>query len=91
MLVARQFVVRGRVQGVGFRFFTERAARAEGLSGWVRNREDGCVEALVEGDRESVDRFERQLHRGPGSARVESVEVIDAAPSSRASGFQIRS
>jgi len=91
MLVARQFVVRGRVQGVGFRFFTERAARAEGLSGWVRNREDGCVEALVEGDRESVDRFERQLRRGPASARVESVEMIDAAPSSRASGFQIRS
>ena len=90
MLVARQFVVRGRVQGVGFRFFTERAARAEGLSGWVRNREDGCVEALVEGDREAVERFERHLRRGPSAARVEAIEVIDAAPSSRQSGFQIR-
>ena len=90
MLVARQFVVRGRVQGVGFRFFTERAARAEGLSGCVRNREDGCVEALVEGDREAVERFERHLRRGPSAARVEAIEVIDAAPSSRQSGFQIR-
>jgi acylphosphatase len=90
MLVARQFVMRGRVQGVGFRFFTERAARAEGLSGWVRNREDGCVEALVEGDREAVERFERHLRRGPSAARVEAIEVIDAAPSSRQSGFQIR-
>jgi len=91
MLIARQFIVRGRVQGVGFRFFTERAARAEGLSGWVRNRDDGCVEALVEGDREAVDRFERQLRRGPASARIEAVEAIDAAPASRAAGFQIQS
>lgn len=91
MLVARQYVVRGRVQGVGFRFFTERAAQAEGLSGWIRNREDGCVELLAEGDRDAVDRFERHLRRGPAASRVEAVEVIDAAPSSRHTGFQIRS
>ena len=82
MLIARQFVVRGRVQGVGFRFFTERAARAEGLSGWVRSRDDGCVEALVEGDRDAVDWFERQLRRGPrrrGSKRLRSSTPRPAA------------
>jgi acylphosphatase len=50
MLVARHYVIGGRVQGVGFRFFSQAAASREGIGGWVRNRADGCVEVLAEGD-----------------------------------------
>jgi acylphosphatase len=63
MRVARRFVVSGRVQGVGFRYFAADAARREGLSGAVRNLEDGTVEALAQGEAESVERFERALRR----------------------------
>jgi acylphosphatase len=90
MLVARRFVVSGRVQGVGFRFFTVDAARREGLNGWVMNRQDGRVEVQAEGDREAVDRFERQLRHGPPGSRVESVDVEDDVPAGRATGFMIR-
>jgi acylphosphatase len=91
MLVARRFRVSGRVQGVGFRFFAQEAAAHEGLSGWVRNLDDGRVEALVEGDREAVERFERKIRRGPPGARVEDVVVDDATPSGRGGGFLVRS
>jgi acylphosphatase len=90
MLVARRFVVSGRVQGVGFRFFAMDAAAREGLHGWVMNRGDGCVEAHAEGDREAVERFERQIRRGPPGARVETVQVDDDVPAGRATGFVIR-
>jgi acylphosphatase len=90
MLVARRFVVSGRVQGVGFRFFVEDAARHDGLSGWVRNLPDGRVEAFVEGDAEAVDRLEGKLHRGPGGARVQHVEAHDEVPSGARAEFQIR-
>jgi acylphosphatase len=89
MLVARRFVVRGRVQGVGFRYFAAEAAGVEGLSGWVRNRDDGAVEVSVEGDAESVVRFERKIRRGPPAARVDDVLVEDGAPSGRLGGFRI--
>jgi acylphosphatase len=91
MLVARRFRVSGRVQGVGFRFFAQEAAAHEGLSGWVRNLDDGQVEALVEGDREAVKRFERKIRRGPPAARVEDVFVDDDTPSGRGGGFLVRS
>jgi acylphosphatase len=91
MLVARQFVVRGRVQGVGFRFFAERAARAEGLSGWVQNQPDGSVEVVAEGDRESVIRFEAKLRRGPAGARIDRFDAYDDVPSGRADGFTVSS
>lgn len=90
MLVARRFVVSGRVQGVGFRFFVVETARRENLHGWVMNRADGCVEAHAEGDREAVDGFERQIRRGPPGARVEVVHVSDDVPTGRATGFMIR-
>ena len=70
----------GRVQGVGFRYFTLDAARREGLSGYVRNLDDGRVEALAEGEAESVVRFERALRQGPSRSRVEHVLIEDAAP-----------
>jgi len=90
MLVARRFVVSGRVQGVGFRMFVSDAAHVEGLTGWVLNRADGTVEVLAEGDREAVRRFEARLRRGPAGARIERVDADDDTPSGRASGFTIR-
>jgi acylphosphatase len=90
MLVARRFVVSGRVQGVGFRFFADEAARVEGLSGWVRNLPDGRVEARAEGDREAVERFGRRLARGPGGARVDRIETLEEVPDGRIRSFEIR-
>ena len=90
MIVARRYVIGGRVQGVGFRMFAESAAAREGVHGYVRNLEDGRVEAIVEGDQASVDRVELALRRGPSGARIESFEVEPAAPSHRATGFHIR-
>lgn len=89
MLIARRFAISGRVQAVGFRLFAREAAAAENLRGWVRNLPDGRVEALVEGDRESVERFERKIRRGPASARVEDVAVSDEDTGS-VHGFEIR-
>ena len=90
MRVARRFVVSGRVQGVGFRYFTQDTARREGVTGWVRNLPDGRVEVFVEGDDESVLRVERAIRRGPSHAHVENVAVEAAVPSGRATGFSIK-
>lgn len=89
MRVARRFLVSGRVQGVGFRYFAQDAARREGLQGWVRNLDDGRVEALAEGEAESVDRFEMALHRGPSHARVEHVLVDGHEATGTHHGFRI--
>jgi acylphosphatase len=80
MRVARRFVISGRVQGVGFRWFAHDAAAREGVAGWVRNLPDGTVEAWVEGESESVTRVERALRMGPRGARVDTVyaETEDA-------------
>jgi acylphosphatase len=72
-------LVSGRVTGVGFRYFTQDAARREGVTGLVRNLPDGRVEVVAEGDEESLVRLESALRRGPSRARVEQV-VIDAMP-----------
>lgn len=90
MLVARRFIVRGRVQGVGFRFFAEEAARHEGVSGWARNDFDGSVEIVAEGDHEAVVRFESKIRRGPAGARVERVTTDEIPPSGRSDAFTIR-
>ena len=89
MRVARRFLVRGRVQGVGFRYFTTDAATREGVDGWVRNLPDGGLEAWVQGEAEAVTRVERAVRRGPGGARVESVEVSDELPSASVRGFVV--
>jgi acylphosphatase len=89
MLVARHYVIGGRVQGVGFRYFSRAAASREGIGGWVRNRPDGCVEVLAEGDVESIDRFERHLRSGPPRARVERFEWNHRAPTGQETGFII--
>jgi acylphosphatase len=90
MLVARRFVVSGRVQGVGFRYFVEDAARREGVRGWVRNLHDGRVEAEVEGDEDAVVRLEHAIRRGPPGARVERVVVEHETPTGQPGGFEIR-
>lgn len=89
MRVARRFLVSGRVTGVGFRYFVQDVARREGISGVVRNLPDGRVEAVAEGDDESLTRLEIALRRGPPHARVDHVDV-DAVPlSGRYLGFSI--
>ena len=91
MRVARRYLISGRVQGVGFRYFTKDAADREGVCGWVRNLPDGRVEALVEGEEEAVTRVERALWQGPGGARVAAVAVDDTEPPSGAHhGFSVR-
>ena len=89
MRVARRYVIGGRVQGVGFRYFTADAAAREGIAGWVRNRADGSVEIAAEGERDAVERFERAVRHGPPHASVDDVDVTDNVPSG-ASGFTIR-
>ena len=90
MRVARRYVITGRVQGVGFRFFTETAAAREGIHGWVRNRPDGGVEATAEGEAEAIERFERAIRQGPRGALVDRVEIDETIPDGRAAGFTIK-
>ena len=71
-------IVRGRVQGVGYRAWTEQQATALGLDGWVRNRRDGTVEAQIVGPDAGVDMLLTRLHQGPPGSRVEAVEVTVA-------------
>jgi acylphosphatase len=90
MRVGRRYVISGRVQGVGFRYFAAEAAAREGLHGWVRNLPDGRVEISAEGDVEAVDRFERSLRQGPRGSRIDGVEVDLLPPAGGTSGFSIR-
>lgn len=76
--LARHLLITGVVQGVGYRVAFEREARALQLSGWVRNRLDGSVEALVAGTAESLERLIDWAWHGPAAARVEKVMVSDA-------------
>jgi acylphosphatase len=79
MTVIRHIVVHGRVQGVGYRAFVEREALARGLQGWVRNRRDGTVEAVLNGEATGIDSMIEACRRGPSFARVESIDQRDGA------------
>ena len=86
---ARRFLVRGRVQGVGFRWFVEREAHILGISGWVRNNSDGSVEVLAQGPRDQLLGFRSRLRQGPRAARVDDVEEFEAKPVSGLNTFRI--
>jgi acylphosphatase len=75
---ARRFLVRGRVQGVGFRWFVEREAHILGLAGWVRNNADGAVEVLAQGTAEQLSSLRDRLRQGPRAARVDRVDESSA-------------
>ena len=88
-MIARRFIVRGRVQGVGFRYFAVRAARACGVVGSVRNLPDGGVEAIAEGSSHAVGHFRDELKRGPSYANVTAVDEIEMAPTGRYATFDV--
>lgn len=87
--VARKFLIRGDVQGVGYRFFAQRAAARHQVVGYVRNMADGSVEALAEGPANSVESFKHDLVTGPQFAEVAQVEEIALEPSGVYSMFRI--
>jgi acylphosphatase len=85
----RRFLVRGRVQGVGFRWFVEREAQMLGLSGWVRNNFDGSVEVLATGTHEQLSALRSRLRAGPRAARVDDVQESEAPPIAGLKTFRI--
>ena len=89
MKIARRFVVKGRVQGVGYRFFAIRAANRLGVVGRVRNLPDGTVEAIAEGTNDAVAEFRAELWRGPAYARVTAVDESELKPGGRYHGFDV--
>ena len=82
-------MVRGRVQGVFFRDSVRERAQSRGVSGWVRNRSDGAVEAVLEGAADDVDALVRFCREGPSSADVDDVEVTEEPPEGL-DGFEVR-
>jgi acylphosphatase len=90
MRVARRYLINGRVQGVGFRYFTRSTALREGLHGWVRNLPDGRVEVAVEGEADALERFERHLRHGPPGAWVDELSVEETPPALHPTGFTIK-
>jgi acylphosphatase len=88
-MIAKRLVITGRVQGVGFRDWLARAARRAGVSGWVRNRADGTVEALLAGEADAVEELSRACRRGPALATVSQIDEYPAEPPERP-GFQLQ-
>jgi acylphosphatase len=88
-MAARRFIVRGRVQGVGYRYFAVSAARSAGVTGTVRNLSDGSVEAIAEGSPSELAVFRLQLEKGPAFSRVTSVDEQELQPTNRYSDFNV--
>ncbi len=89
MIIARKFIISGLVQGVGFRFFTQRSAARHQVLGYVKNLEDGRVEAVAQGDEKSVKDFLEDLTAGPTYAKVNDVEETVLEPGKSVSSFLI--
>jgi acylphosphatase len=89
MAVRRRVTVHGNVQGVFFRDSTEKEANSRGVAGWVRNRDDGAVEAVFEGDEDAVEGLVEFCRSGPSKADVERVDVEEEEPEGL-DGFSVR-
>jgi acylphosphatase len=89
--MVRHYIVKGRVQGVGFRWFVHREAGARGLKGWVRNTDGGEVEVMVAGSEEKLDELRAELERGSRGSRVDAVHEsdLDEAMAQNLESFQI--
>ena len=87
-MIRRRIVIHGDVQGVGFRFSAARAAELRGVAGWIHNRRDGTVEAVLEGEPDAVDAMARWCEEGPRGASVERVDVFEEPPEGL-QGFRI--
>jgi acylphosphatase len=85
----RRYRIEGRVQGVGFRYFTRRTARGLGIRGQVRNLPDGSVEAIAEGSPEALEALERRLRAGPPGARVDEVKIQEESAPHEGEDFVI--
>jgi len=88
-MTARRYIVRGRVQGVGFRWFVDSEARQLAVNGWVRNNVDGTVEVLAMGTEQQLATLKERLRRGPRAARVDEVQEIPADPVTGLNTFRI--
>jgi acylphosphatase len=86
---ALHLIIKGRVQGVGFRYFTQEAAQTLKLQGWVKNLPDGSVEALAEGPKAVLEDFLKRLHQGPPLSRVESCRTNWVPPRGEWNGFEV--
>lgn len=87
--MTRRYVVSGRVQGVGFRWFVEREARAIGVGGWVRNTDSGTVEVLASGTSEQLSRLRKSLEQGPRAARIDEVQEFEEDQEAVEKSFRI--
>jgi acylphosphatase len=86
---AKQVIVQGRVQGVGFRYFVQDAASRLGLTGSVRNLPDRTVLIVVEGEEDLLEDFLKEVHRGPRMARVERLQIDELSPGGKYKTFHI--
>ncbi len=82
--------VHGQVQGVGFRYFTERTASSLGVTGWVRNVPDGTVEIEAQADQDTLTRFFEKVRKGPTFSDVTDLEMNQLDPAAEEAGFQIK-
>jgi acylphosphatase len=87
--MTRRYIVTGRVQGVGFRWFVEREASALGVGGWVRNNDDGAVEVLATGTADQLSRLRRALEKGPRASRVDEVQEFEEERETSETSFRI--
>ena len=90
MRVSKRYIISGRVQGVGFRYFAQRVAAQHGIAGWVRNTPDGRVEIEAGGDAAAMRAFEGRISTGPAGARVDQVDTTEASVGPLHSEFLIR-
>ena len=89
-MLTRRLQITGRVQGVGFRYAMRHEAARRGVRGWVRNRSDGSVEALLAGDAESVEALSAWARQGPPGAKVTEVRALPAGEDALPDGFELR-